>query len=136
MTAVQLQDRMRRWSLADRAGVAALSVAVALGTPGLGLETRHPANEAALSAIAFVVFALPLVVVALSFARPAAATRLGLATGVLFTVFGALDLVGVVIGPPPAGMVVVDAAMAVIGAAVAVRCWALAREAALRPTPR
>jgi hypothetical protein len=116
-----------RWSLADRALVAALAVLLALGTPGLGFETRHSSNEAILSAIAFVLFILPLVTLGLSFVRPLLAARLGVITGTVLGLLTLLDLLGIVIGTPSTAMYVIDGLLVVAAAATAVRCWVMAR---------
>lgn len=47
--------------------------------------------------------------------------------GVVGVLLPVLDLTGVIVGPPPAGMVVVNVVIAVLAAAVVWRSWRLVR---------
>ena len=120
---------LRRWTGMDRVLVALLAIAYVPGAPGLGVDTRVLTGTTAgvLTIVFTLAFFAPIVAVALSWRIPLAAAWIALAGGIVAVVLGVLDLVGALAGPPPAGMVVVDVVLIVLGAAVAWRAWGLAR---------
>ena len=117
-----------RWTRYERILLIALLLAYVPGTPGLGVDTRDASSaSAALGAVYGIAFFAPLVALAASWKWPLAAAWTGVIAGVLAVVLPVLDLAGVLSGPPPAGMIVVNIAVAILGAAVAWRSWRLAR---------
>jgi hypothetical protein len=127
MSAVNATIMRGRWGLADRVLVASLAVLLTLGTPGFGFETRHPSNETMLTAIAFVLFVLPLLTIGLSFVRPQLAAWLGVITGIVLGVLTLLDVLGIVMGSPSTAMYVIDGLLVVASAVTALRCWVISR---------
>lgn len=103
---------LRRWLLI------ALLVAYIPGTPGLGIDTRVTDSQL-LPVIYTVAWLLPAIALVASWRWAAAARWLALASGVVALVLAVLDLAGVLVGPPPVGMIVIDAILAIVGAAVA-----------------
>ena len=99
------------------------------GTPGLGVDTRTGAPES-LSYAYGLAFLLPLIALSVSWKWPGIAARLALGSGALAVVLAGLDLTGVLAGPAPAGMVVLDLVVVVLGLAVAWTAWRSTRVAA------
>lgn len=116
-----------RWGLADRIPLILLLVAFALGTPGLGPETRHFSNDTIANVLAVIFLIPPVAALALSWKYPAMAAGLGLIAGALLMVTSVLDLLGLFVGPPPASMIVVDGLILVFAAAVVWRSWLVRR---------
>lgn len=117
-----------RWTRNERILLIALLLAYIPGVPGLGVDTREASSASATLGIVYSLAALaPLVALAASWKWPLAAAWAGVFAGVLAVALPVLDLAGVLIGPPPAGMIIVNVIVAVLGAAVAWRCWHLAR---------
>jgi len=116
-----------RWGLTDRIPLVLLLVAFALGTPGLGPETRHFSDDTVANVLAAILFIPPIAALALSWRYPAVAAGLGLIAGAVLIVTSVLDLLGLFIGPPPAGMIVVDGLILVFAAVVAWRSWLVRR---------
>lgn len=117
-----------RWTRYERILLIALLLGYAVGTPGLGVDTRDASSaSAALGVVYGVAFFVPLVALAASWKWPLAAAWIGVIAGVLAVVLPVLDLAGVLNGPPPAGMIVVNIVLAILGVAVASRSWRLAR---------
>jgi hypothetical protein len=117
---------MDRWM---RVLLVVLVLAYIPGTPGLGVDTREStAAPAILGYLYGAAFFAPLVAFAASWKWPMAATWLALLSGVLAVLLPGLDELGVLAGPPPPGMVALNAVLIVLGLAIAWR----ARAAALR----
>lgn len=116
-----------RWTRLERIPILALLLAYIPGTPGLGIETRETAGIiAVVLGVAYAVAWLaPLIGLGASWKWPRAAAWSALAGGALATVLSVLDLMGALAGPAPTAIVVVDVVVAVLGAAVAWRSWAL-----------
>lgn len=121
-----------RWGALDRALLVALVLAYVPGIPGVGVETRGSGSDALVPVYSVAMLA-PLVALAASWKWPSAAGWIGAVAGVLATVLAVLDLGGVLGAPPPLGMIVVDALVAVLGLAVTWRSWRVTR---LRMAPR
>ena len=117
----------RRWDLMDRGALVLLFVAFALGTPGIGPETRQFSNDAIGIVLSIVFIAPALAALVLSWKLPALAARIGVVGGLLLMAAIVLDLLGLLIGPPPTGMILVDILILAAAAAVAWRCWRLVR---------
>jgi hypothetical protein len=116
-----------RWVAFDRILIVVLLVVFSLGTPGLGIETRQP-PQSQLADVAYgVMFLIPLVALLLSWRWAVPAAWLGLIGALPPIVAAGLDLLGVLIGPPPAAMAAVDAGVMIAGVALAWRCWRIAR---------
>jgi hypothetical protein len=105
----------------------ALLLAYVPGYPGLGIDTRETSNAVVLGVAYSVAFLAPLLALAASWRWPRAAAWSALIGGLVAVALGLLDLAGVLAGPPPSAMIVVDAVVAVLGAAVAWRSWARLR---------
>ena len=117
-----------RWTRYERILLIALVLGYAVGTPGLGVDTRDASSaSAALGVVYGVAFFAALVALAASWKWPLAAAWIGVIAGVLAVVLPVLDLAGVLNGPPPSGMIVVNIFLAILGVAVASRSWRLAR---------
>ena len=114
---------MNRW---DRVLILVLALAYVPGTPGLGVDTRTD-GPAYLGVIYGIAVLTPLLALAASWKWPRAAGLLGILAGLLALALPALDLVGVLAGPPPAGMIVVDIGILVVGLAVIWRSWPVAQ---------
>ncbi len=99
------------------------------GTPGLGVDTRTGAPEV-LGYVYGLAFLLPLVALAASWKWPGVASRVALGSGALAVVLGALDVTGVLAGPAPAGMVVLDLVIVALGLATSWTAWRSTRAAA------
>jgi hypothetical protein len=69
----------------------------------------------------------PLVALAASWKWPIAAASVGVIGGLLAAALGGLDIAGLLAGPPPVGMIVVDTVFGLIGLAVAWRSWRVTR---------
>ncbi len=115
-----------RWSRIDRILLIALLLAYVPGTPGLGVDTRE-SSSVSLGVVYGIAFLAPLVALAASWKWPLVAAWAGVIAGALAITLPVLDLAGVLVGPPPAGMIVVNIVVAILGAAVAWRGWRLAR---------
>lgn len=107
---------MDRWT---RILLVALAVAYLPGTPGLGIDTRdQTAVPAALGYIYGVAFFTPLVALAASWKWPMPARWLAIVSGLLAIALPGLDLAGVLAGPAPAGMVVLNVVLIALGLAI------------------
>jgi len=116
-----------RWTRYERILLIALMLAYVPGIPGVGVDTREASSASATVGIAYSVAALaPLVALAASWRWHLAAALLGVIAGFLAIALPVLDLAGVLIGPPPAGMILVNIVVAMLGTAVACRSWRLA----------
>lgn len=121
---------MDRWT---RILLAVLAVAYLAGTPGLGIDTRDQTNAPALVGYAYgVAFFAPLVAFAASWRWPTAARWLAILSALGAIVLPALDLAGVLVGPAPTAMAVVDVLLIVIGLAIGWR----ATRIEMMPAPR
>ena len=110
---------MDRWT---RILLIALVVAYIPGTPGLGVDTRdQTAAPAFLGYVYGAAFFAPIVALAASWKWPAPARWLALLSGAVAIVLPGLDLTGVLAGPPPAGMIVLNAILVVLGVAIVLR---------------
>lgn len=117
-----------RWTRNERILLVALVLAYVPGIPGLGVDTRESASASATLGIVYSVALLaPLVALAASWRWPVVAAWAGVIAGILAIALPVLDLAGTLIGPPPAGMIVVNILVAILGAAVAWRSWRVAR---------
>ena len=88
------------------------------GTPGLGVDTRsQDAAPAVLGYVYGVAFFLPLVALAASWKWSQPAHWLAIMSALFAIVLPGLDLFGVLAGPAPAGMVVIDILLVVLGLA-------------------
>jgi len=116
-----------RWTRSERILLIALLLAYVPGYPGLGIDTRETSNAVVLGVAYSVAFLAPLLALAASWRWPRAAAWSALIGGLVAVALGLLDLAGVLAGPPPSAMIVVDAVVAVLGAAVAWRSWARLR---------
>jgi len=116
-----------RWTAMDRVPFLLLFAGFVVSTPGFGPETRQFSDDVIPIILLLVVLAPSVTALALSWKAPLLAARIGLAGGILVMAMIALDLLGVLIGPPPTGMVVVDGLIVLAGALIAWRCWRLVR---------
>src|SRR5713101_462535 len=116
-----------QWTRFDRILLIALLLAYVPGYPGLGIDTRETSNAAALGVVYSVAFLAPLLALGASWRWPRTAAWSALIGGLVAVVLGLLDLAGVLAGPAPSAMIVVDAVVAVLGAAVAWRSWTFLR---------
>jgi hypothetical protein len=116
-----------RWTRSERILLIALLLAYVPGYPGLGIDTRETSNAVVLGVAYSVAFLAPLLALAASWRWPRTAAWSALIGGLVAVALGLLDLAGVLAGPPPGAMIVVDAVVAVLGAAVAWRSWARVR---------
>ncbi len=117
-----------RWTRNERILLIALVLAYVPGIPGLGVDTRESSSASATLGILYSVALLaPLVALAASWKWPVVAAWAGVIAGSLAIALPVLDLAGMLIGPPPAGMIVVNIVVAILGAAVAWRSWRVAR---------
>lgn len=116
------------WSAVDRALLIAIVLAYIPGIPGVGVETRPPSPSGDALVPVFTVAGLaPLVALAASWRWPTAAAWIAVLAGALAVVLAGLDFAGVYGQPPPPGMVVVDAVFGMLGLALVLRGWRLAR---------
>jgi len=116
-----------RWTGLDRILLVLLLVVFSLGIPGVGVETREGSNSPLLSVAYSVALLAPLLALGASWKWARAAAWAAVTGGVLAVVLTVLDLAGVLGGPPPMGMVVVNVVVAILGATIAWRSWRLAR---------
>ena len=116
-----------RWTRSERILLIALLLAYVPGYPGLGIDTRETSNAVVLGVAYSVAFLAPLLALAASWRWPRAAAWSALIGGLVAVALGLLDLAGVLAGPPPSAMTIVDTVVAVLGAAVAWRSWARLR---------
>jgi len=117
-----------RWTRYERILLIGLVLAYVPGIPGLGVDTREASSASVTLGIVYGVASLaPLIALAASWKWPLAAAWVGIIAGVLAVALPVLDLSGVLIGPPPAGMIVVNVVVAILGAVVAWRSRRLAR---------
>jgi hypothetical protein len=105
----------------------ALLLSFVLGVPGIGPETRQFTNDAMAVVLSIVILGPILGALVASWRWPALAAKLGLVAGLVVAAMAILDLFGVIVGPPPTGMVAVDALMLVIALLVGWRSWSLVR---------
>ena len=116
---------MSRW---DRVLLVVLMLAYIPGTPGLGIDTRDQAAAPALLGYLYgAAFFAPIVSLVASWKWPLAAAWLMALSGAIAVVLPGLDLTGVLAGPPPSGMVALNAVLVVLGAIVAWRGFRAAR---------
>ena len=116
---------MDRWT---RLLLIVLVLAYIPGTPGLGVDTRPAESAPALLGYVYgAAFFAPLLAITASWKWPVAATWLALLSGALAVVLPALDLAGVLVGPPPVGMVVLNTVVIVLGLLIAWRAWRASR---------
>ena len=112
---------MDRWT---RLLLIVLVLAYIPGTPGLGVDTRDSTSAPVLLGVVYgVAFFAPLLAFAASWRWPAAATWLALISGAFAVVLPGLDLAGVLAGPAPTGMVVLNGVLVVLGLAIPWRAW-------------
>ena len=116
-----------RWTRSERILLIALLLAYVPGYPGLGIDTRETSNAVVLGVAYSVAFLAPLLALGISWRWPRAAAWSALIGGLMAVALGLLDLAGVLAGPAPSAMIVVDTVVAVLGAAVAWRSWARLR---------
>ncbi len=116
-----------RWTPFDRILIVVLLAVFALGYPGLGIETREASNTPALDIAYSLAFLAPLLALGTSWRWPRIAAWSALTGGSVAVALVLLDLAGVLVGPPPAAMVVVNAIVAVLGALLVLRSWRLMR---------
>lgn len=116
-----------RWTRFDRILLIVLLLAYVPGYPGLGIDTREASNAVALGVAYSVAFLAPLFALGTSWRWPRAAAWSALIGGLFAVALGLLDLTGALAGPAPSAMIVVDAVVALLGAAVAWRGWGLLR---------
>jgi hypothetical protein len=102
-----------------RVGLALLIVAWTLGTPGLGIETRTGGDV--MGWVYTVAYLADFVALALTWRAKRFAPALAGAVGAVAAIIAALDLTGVLLGAPPAGIVALDAALLGIGLALALK---------------
>jgi hypothetical protein len=120
-----------RWTGFDRILLIALLLAYVPGYPGLGIDTREAAN-AALGVAYGLANLAPFLGLGASWRWPRIAAWLALAGGLAAVALGLLDLAGLLAGPAPTAMIVVDAVVAVLGAALAWRSFGLLRVEPIR----
>lgn len=108
-----------RWTRLDRILLIALLLAYVPGYPGLGIDTREASNAAVLTVAYSVAFLAPLVALGASWRWRRAAAWSGLTGGLVAVALGVLDLAGLLAGPAPSAIIVVDVVVASLGAAVA-----------------
>ena len=107
---------MDRWT---RILLVALIVAYIPGTPGLGVDTRdQTAAPAFLGYLYGAAFFAPLVALAASWKWPMPARWLAILSGLLAIALPGLDLAGVLAGPPPAAMIVLNVVLVALGLAI------------------
>jgi hypothetical protein len=106
----------------DRILLVVLALAYIPGTPGLGVDTRTD-GAAVLGIVYGAAFFAPIVALAASWKWPLAAAWLMLVSGIVAVILPALDLAGVLAGPPPAGMVALNLVIVALGLAVSWRGW-------------
>jgi hypothetical protein len=116
-----------RWTRFERILLIALLLAYIPGYPGLGIDTREVSNAVTLGVAYSVAFLAPLLALGASWKWPRTAALSALIGGVVAVALGVLDLAGVLAGPAPGAMIVVDAVVAGLGAAVAWTSWGLLR---------
>ncbi len=116
-----------RWTRFDRILLVLLLLAYVPGTPGLGIDTREASNAVALGVAYSVAFLAPLLALGTSWRWPRPAAWSALTGGLVAVALGLLDLAGLLAGPAPTAMIVVDAVVAVLGVAVAWRSWSFLR---------
>ena len=98
------------------------------GTPGLGIDTRDQAAAPALLGYLYgAAFFAPIVSLVASRKWPLAAAWLMALSGAIAVVLPGLDLAGLLAGPPPSGMVALNAVLVVLGAIVGWRGWSATR---------
>ena len=114
-----------RWTRLDRILLIVLVLAYVPGYPGLGIDTREVSNAAVLTIAYSVAFLAPLVAIGASWRWRRAAACSGLTGGLVAVALGLLDLAGLLAGPAPSAIIVVDTVVASLGAAVAWRSWGL-----------
>ena len=118
---------MDRWT---RLLLIVLVLAYIPGTPGLGVDTRDSTSAPAFLGFVYgAAFFAPLVAIAASWKWPVPATWLALFAGIVAVLLSGLDLVSVLAGPPPSGMVVLNAVLVVLGLAITWRAWRATRAA-------
>lgn len=96
-----------------RIGLVLLIVVWTLGTPGLGIETRTGGDV--LGWVYTVTYLAAFLALALIWRGRRFAPALAGAVGAAAAIIAALDLSGVLLGTPPAGIVALDAAAIGIG---------------------
>jgi hypothetical protein len=114
-----------RWT---RVLLIVLVLAYIPGTPGLGVDTRDSTSAPALLGFVYgAAFFAPLLAVTASWKWPVAATWLALLSGAFAVVLPGLDLAGVLAGPAPTGMVVLNSVVVILGLAITWRAWRATR---------
>jgi hypothetical protein len=113
------------WTWKERSLFGVLLAVFILASPGFGPETREAPSGAWMAIMTLLFFLPPVVSFAASWKWPVLAGWFGLVSGIALVVFGALDVAGLIIGTPPAGMVVVDGLMIAVGVLIAWRMWVL-----------
>ena len=107
------------------------------GTPGLGIDTRDStAAPAFLGYLYGAAFFAPLVAFAASWKWPIPAIYLAIVGGALAVVLPGLDELGVLAGPPPAGVIALNALYIVLGLAIAWRAWRASSAITMGPSMR
>jgi hypothetical protein len=98
------------------------------GTPGLGVDTPDSTSAPAFLGVVYgAAFFAPLLALAASWKWPVAATWLALFAGIAAVLLSGLDLAGVLAGPAPAGMVVLNSVLVILGLAITWRAWRATR---------
>jgi len=124
---------MDRWL---RLLLVVLVLAYIPGTPGLGVDTRSAdAAPALLGYLYGAAFFAPLLAVTASWKWQTAATWLALLSGIFAILLPGLDELGVLAGPAPAGMLVLNAVVIVIGLAITWLAWRATRARMMTGTP-
>ena len=107
---------MDRWT---RILLVLLVAAYIPGTPGLGVDTRpQDAAPAILGYVYGIAFFLPLVALAASWKWRQPAHWLAIISALFAIVLPGLDLFGLLAGPSPVGMVVLNIVLVVLGLAL------------------
>ena len=96
-----------------RVGLVLLIVVWTLGAPGLGIETRTGGDV--MGWVYTVTYLADFLALALTWRGRRFAPALAAAVGVAAAAIAALDVSGVLLGPPPAGLIALDVAAIGIG---------------------
>ena len=131
MGAAAVPRGMAVWTAIDRVIVLLLVPVFVLGTPGFGPEDREFSNDVIPVVLAVVMLAPMVVALALSWKLPVPAAVAGMVGGLLLVATSVADVLGLIVGSPPAGMVVVDGLMLVVAGGIA---WRSARIWRARPS--
>lgn len=128
MTREQSGISVPQWGIVDRLVILLIVPVFVLGTPGFGPENREFSNNVIPAILAICFLAPPIVAIALSWKMPSIAAKVGVFGGLLLIATAVLDMLGLIVGPPPSGMILVDALMLLVAVAITWRCWVLLRQ--------